>query len=260
LIKSVAQSIPTYSMSCFKLPRGLCEHINGLLRKFWWGSRRGERKTAWVSWKTMSTPKFMGGMGFRDIELFNLALLARQAWRLMQDPTSLSARVLKARYHPDCDILAASIGSNPSQVWRSIMEGRDVLSLGLIKRIGSGHGTNIWGDNWLPRDFKLRPICARSQGSPELVSDLIDGATKSWNRQALNDHFIAPDIEIILNIPLSSRVEEDYWSWHYDKKGIFSVRSAYRMLTGIKAQREDWLENRPGHSNSEADKKSWTKL
>lgn len=73
LIKSVAQAIPTYSMSCFKLPRGLCEHINGLLQKFWWGSRRGERKVAWVSWKTMCKPKYMGGMGFRDIELFNLA-------------------------------------------------------------------------------------------------------------------------------------------------------------------------------------------
>jgi hypothetical protein len=24
-------------MSCFKLPRGLCQYINGLLRNFWWG-------------------------------------------------------------------------------------------------------------------------------------------------------------------------------------------------------------------------------
>ena len=54
LIKSVAQAIPTYSMACFKLPRGLCQHINGLLRKFWWGSKKGERKTAWVSWEVMS--------------------------------------------------------------------------------------------------------------------------------------------------------------------------------------------------------------
>ena len=79
LIKSVAQSIPTYSMACFKLPRGLCDHINGIIRKFWWGSKNGQRKTAWVSWKTMAMPGYMGGMGFQGIELFNLALLARQA-------------------------------------------------------------------------------------------------------------------------------------------------------------------------------------
>ena len=34
LIKSVAQSVPVYSMSCFKLPRGLCEHINSLILIF----------------------------------------------------------------------------------------------------------------------------------------------------------------------------------------------------------------------------------
>lgn len=47
LLKSVAQAIPTYSTAYFKLPRGLCHHIKGLLRKFWWGSnKKGERKTA----------------------------------------------------------------------------------------------------------------------------------------------------------------------------------------------------------------------
>lgn len=50
LIKAVAQAIPTYSMSCFKLPRGLCESINNVLRKFWWGSKEGKRKTRWVAW------------------------------------------------------------------------------------------------------------------------------------------------------------------------------------------------------------------
>ena len=42
LVKSMALAIPTYSMSCFKLPRGLCHHINGLLRSFWWGSKEGK--------------------------------------------------------------------------------------------------------------------------------------------------------------------------------------------------------------------------
>ena len=86
----------------------------------------------------------MGGMGFRDIEFFNLALLARQAWRLLQEPNSLSARILKSVYYPASSILEAEVGKNPSQVWRSIVEGRDMLKLGLVKRIGSGEDTHIW--------------------------------------------------------------------------------------------------------------------
>jgi hypothetical protein len=104
LIKAVAQAIPTFSMSCFKLPRGLCDHINGLLRNFWWGSKEGKRKTCWVAWDEMTKPKYLGGLGFRDIELFNLALLARQAWRLIQEPNTLSARILKVVYFPSCVI------------------------------------------------------------------------------------------------------------------------------------------------------------
>jgi hypothetical protein len=54
LMKAVAQAIPTYSMACFRLPRGLCQHIDGLLRSFWWGSKEGKRRTCWV----VLTPKF----------------------------------------------------------------------------------------------------------------------------------------------------------------------------------------------------------
>jgi hypothetical protein len=86
----------------------------------------------------MIQPKYVGGLGFRDIELFNLALLATQAWRILQVPDSLSARVLKTVYFPDGDFLSAVVGPHPSQVWRSILEGKDALKVGLIRRIGDG--------------------------------------------------------------------------------------------------------------------------
>lgn len=79
LIKAVAQAVPTYTMSCFLLPKGLCEEIEGMIRKFWWGQRQQGSKIAWVSWEKLCRSKLRGGMGFHNFQAFNLAMLAKQS-------------------------------------------------------------------------------------------------------------------------------------------------------------------------------------
>ena len=260
LIKAVGQAIPTYSMSCFKLPRGLCKHIDSLLRNFWWGSKEGKRKTCWVAWDDMTKPKYAGGLGFRDIEMFNLALLARQAWRVMQEPNSFSARILKAVYYPEGDFLDAEAGSNPSRVWRAIVEGKGVLAQGIIRRIGTGESTRIWDMNWLPRDGMMRPLCCTSDNPPQMVGDFIDSTSARWSMQLLKRFFTPLDIEAIANIPLCTDGKEDFWAWQYEWTGVFSVRSAYRMLVQRKEVNTAWLESKAGRSDTISVIKEWTNL
>lgn len=98
LIKSVAQAIPTYVMNVFRLPSSICADLTRMMRQYWWGVEKGKRKMAWLSWDKMMLPKSKGGMGFKDMRAFNQALLAKQAWRLIDNPESLCARLLKAKY------------------------------------------------------------------------------------------------------------------------------------------------------------------
>lgn len=104
-VKSVVQTLPTYTMGVFLLSKGFREKYERMIQEFWWGDDEGHMKVHWMSWERMIKPKRAGGIGFRDMHLFNLALLARQGWRLIQKPDSLCARVLKSKYYPNGNLL-----------------------------------------------------------------------------------------------------------------------------------------------------------
>ena len=144
LIKALIQAIPSYTMGCFKLPIGLCNEIEVMIRKFWWGQRGDKRKIHWLKWSEMTESKSEGGMGFCDLALHNESLLAKQAWRLLQDQSSLFYKVFKPRFFPNCTIMEAKESSRGSYAWRSILYGRDVIKRGACWRIGTRQKVQIW--------------------------------------------------------------------------------------------------------------------
>lgn len=77
-IKSVIQSIPTYTMSAFKIPAGVKEKIEKVCADFWWGTRGDEKRFHWKSWDHLCRDKMNGGLGFGSLREFNQALLAKQ--------------------------------------------------------------------------------------------------------------------------------------------------------------------------------------
>ena len=59
----------------------------------------------------MCKQKASSGIGFKNLQAFNKAMLAKRLWRILQNPNSLVARVLKSRYFPTGDILNAKLGT-----------------------------------------------------------------------------------------------------------------------------------------------------
>ena len=92
----------------------------------------------WFAWWKMCVPKKKGGMGFRDLHSFNLAMLAKQCWRLIHNPDSLCAQVLGAKYYPDGNIMRAGPKNGSSFTWQSIFAGIQTFKRGCIWRVGTG--------------------------------------------------------------------------------------------------------------------------
>ena len=105
-------------MSVFKLPASVCDELTRMIRQYWWGVENGKKKMAWMSWDKLRLPKSMGGMGFKDMRAFNQALLAKQAWRLLEFPDSLCSRLLRAKYFPNGNLMDTVFTGNASAVWR----------------------------------------------------------------------------------------------------------------------------------------------
>ncbi|CAA7035369.1 unnamed protein product [Microthlaspi erraticum] len=174
LLKSVAMPMHVYALTCFKLPVKLCKDRTSAMMDL---TEENKNKIHWVGWEKLTLPKRLGGIGFRDLQLYNQALLAKQAWRLLHDPHSLFGRSFKSRYYADTNLMSASKGR------RSIGNGRDTL---------------VWVDNWLYDGIPSRPGGRHSLMKIDLrVAYLIDNSTQNWIMEILRDLFNRDAIELI---------------------------------------------------------------
>ncbi|KAG7599040.1 Reverse transcriptase domain [Arabidopsis suecica] len=228
LIKSVAQALPTYIMSCFLLPKAIRSKLSSAIANFWWKTNENSNGIHWIAWDKLCTPYSEGGLGFRTLEEFNLALLAKQLWRLIKFPNSLLSRVLRGRYYRFSDPLHIGNSNRPSYGWRSIMAAKPLLVSGLRRTIGSGMLTKVWEDPWIPTIPARAAKSLLDVRDPLLyVNDLIDQSTKLWKLDRLQALIDPADIPLILGIRPSRTYLSDGYSWSHTKSGNYSVKSGY---------------------------------
>lgn len=79
-------------------------------------------------------------MGFRELSSFNMAMLGKQVWRIIQNPNSLLSRILEAKYFPEYDVLDANLLILMLLIytWKSIFGAIRMVKHGLVWRIGNG--------------------------------------------------------------------------------------------------------------------------
>ncbi|XP_019173912.1 PREDICTED: uncharacterized protein LOC109169485 [Ipomoea nil] len=174
-----------YAMMVFLLSGGLCKDIEYVLNKYWWsGSTTKGKGVKWKSWNGLCAPKKKGGLGFRCIREMNLALLGKQVWRLLTRPESLVTKVYKCRYYPICSLFEATAGSNPSFVWRGLLEALDARKSGCYRSIGDGRSTIIGRDPWLPcAENSYVTTDLHDSIKDVLVSSLLNVQGSNWDEE-----------------------------------------------------------------------------
>ena len=243
-------------MSVFQIPLKLCDELDALCAKFWWGQVGNERKIHWKSWDKLTASKKEGGMGFRDLRAFNLAMLAKQGWRMVQGNDSLLYKCFKARYFPRSNFLEAKESPTYSYVWRSLMAAMPILQSGHCWRVGNGVSINALKDKWLPNyptNMVLNPV--QNNWGDLMVCELINPELNVWRYEDIRTIFHRDEADAICQIPLSRRYVADTIVWLHNPRGEFTVKSAYhvarRILTG---------EARVGTSRGCAAKQIWATI
>ena len=182
-------------------------------------------------------------MVFRDLRSFNLAMLAKQGLRMLQDQNSLLSRCFKAKYFPRCGFLEVTDCLNSSYVWKSVLVAKQILKQGCYWRVGTGSSIRVMKDKWIPNHPGNKILFPTEYDEWEWrVSDLIDWRVHQWDRDRIFMIFNHFDAEAILRIPLSRRQVQDRVVWMHCRNGKYAVKFGYhvaRMLAEDAIGREE---------------------
>lgn len=104
-------ALPNYVMSYFRPSKNFARRWEAQILI---GKTEGDRKIHWLKWNNITETRCQGGVGLRDFQCFNLALLAKQDWKIITKPKLLVNRVLKAMYFVNKFIFEAPVPKGSS--------------------------------------------------------------------------------------------------------------------------------------------------
>lgn len=239
LIKSVLTALPLYFFSFFRVPKGVLRRCIQIMTSFIWGGPEEDKKICWVSWSRICRPKSEGGLGVRNLDSFNVALLSKWRWRMLHEHDQLWCKVLLSKYGDGMsskaspwwkDLLKTCVGA-PSGFW---------FENNLSWRIGEGNNTLFWEENWQGTDKfqdvfpELYQISDQKGCSLQEVGAWVENKWV-WQLRWQDDvvglrSSRLSELRRIIQSFSPNRGVKDKWFWIKEGSGVFTVRSAYEAL------------------------------
>jgi len=219
------------------LPQNICDSIDQTTRNFIWKGTNN-KGIHLVSWKKITKPKHLGGLGIRTARDANTCLLGKLVWDMVQSTNKLWVNLLADKYKTGKKFLQATFNSGSSPSWSSIIKAKDIFSSGYNWRAGSG-SSSFWFDNWSTHGLI---------GSIVPVIDIHDIHLSVKDVFTFSGHHTQALYTILPQIIADSvnsthmnfnEMVEDVFIWSHNKNGVYTTKTGYSWLL----QNSDSLPN-----------------
>ena len=167
-------------------------------------------------------------MGFKDLNLLNIALLAKQVWRIINNLEAMWVKILKGRYFSRGSILETKKGLRVSWAWSSILEGIYFFKEIMMWQVMNGEEMDFWNDKWLSREC-LKDIVNEDVEGKARVADYIVREGK-WKVEQLKEKIGDEVIKKIEAIPISVNGERDRILWPSVRDEEYSMKTGYHII------------------------------
>lgn len=146
-------------MSFYAVPKGIIKKADFFRSRLVWQEDENVKKYHLVNWKDCCLPKDMGGLGILNLEIMNIALLAKWFWK-MENEKGLWQDILDEKYRKGGCLALVSKKPGDSQFWANLLKIKEIFYKFVKKKVGDGRNTRFWEDSWVD-DKPLREAYPR---------------------------------------------------------------------------------------------------
>jgi hypothetical protein len=233
LIDSVLQALSIYYMGAQLLSKTVIKQLESFIRRFFWGKMEHSHYLAYTTWDRICEAKSDDGLGLRNLETLNEAMILKAFWLRVTKPNNMWVQICTAKYlrESECTFWTAAASPTNSTVWKKIIQIRDtnILQKFTIK-MGSRENTQAVGTPWFPG---WQQVAQTTSPSRLRVADLWDTQNQCWNATKLQEIFDQPTQLAIVQYaekPMGETGVPDLTVWKETKSGQYTVKTGYTAL------------------------------
>ncbi|XP_056685736.1 uncharacterized protein [Spinacia oleracea] len=127
LVNSVLLSLHMYWAQIYVLPKSILQDIVKICRTFLWSGHAFSHKPSNIAWDNVCSNKQTGGLGFRDVQTWNIAFMGKYVWALVKKQDNVLIRWFYSVYLKDGDWWEYQHGSTASWYWKQVCNTKEKL-------------------------------------------------------------------------------------------------------------------------------------